>query len=383
MSKWELVKLGDVATIVSGSTPRTSVEEYWGGEFCWVTPAEIQDTDVVISNTARKITAKAIADTGLNRLPKGTVLLSSRAPIGKVAITGVEMYCNQGFKNLICSDRILNKFLFWFLKGKTDFLNSLGRGATFKEISKRIVEEIQVPLPPLETQRKIAKTLDIVSEMLTMRKQQLVELDNLIKSTFYDMFGDPVINEKGWAKKPLGESCSIITGNTPSRRVAENYGEYIEWIKSDNITESLYITPAKEYLSDIGFAKCRYVDNPTILMTCIAGSLNSIGNVAITDRKVAFNQQINAIIPDGYNLFFLYSMLQLSKGYIHSTINMSLKGILSKGKLSQLEFIIPPIEFQRQFGLRFNKIAEMKDTLTKASEQVQLLFDSLMSRYFE
>ncbi|MGI6366686.1 MAG: restriction endonuclease subunit S [Bacillota bacterium] len=163
-----------------------------------VTPAEIEDTDVVISDTVRKITAKAIADTGLTQLPKGTVLLSSRAPIGKVAITGVEMYCNQGFKNLICSERIYNKFLFWFLKGRTEYLNSLGRGATFKEISKRIVEDIYVPLPPLEIQRKIAKTLDTVSEILAMRKQQLAELDNLIKSIFYDMFGDPVTIEKGW-----------------------------------------------------------------------------------------------------------------------------------------------------------------------------------------
>jgi len=378
-----MVKLGEVTTVVSGSTPRTSVEDYWDGEFCWITPAEIEDTDAVIRHTVRKITASAISDTGLKPLPEGTVLLSSRAPIGKVAIAGVEMYCNQGFKNLICSDKIYNKYLFWFLKGKTEFLNFLGRGATFKEISKGIVEDIEVPLPPLETQLKIAKTLDTVFEILAMRKQQLAELDNLIKSLFYDMFGDPVTNEKGWAMKPLCETCSIITGNTPSRRVAENYGEYIEWIKSDNITESLYITPAKEYLSNIGFAKCRYVDKPSILMTCIAGSLNSIGNVAITDREVAFNQQINAIIPDGYDLYFLYSMLQLSKGYIHSTINMSLKGILSKGKLSELEFIIPPIELQRQFGLRFNKISGMKDTLKKVSAQAQLLFDSLMSRYFD
>ena len=212
-----MVRLGDVATVVSGSTPKTSVKEYWDGEFCWVTPAEIEDTDVVISDTVRKITAKAIADTGLTQLPKGTVLLSSRAPIGKVAITGVEMYCNQGFKNLICSERIYNKFLFWFLKGRTEYLNSLGRGATFKEISKRIVEDIYVPLPPLEIQRKIAKTLDTVSEILAMRKQQLAELDNLIKSIFYDMFGDPVTNEKGWEIKKLSDIGEVNRGVSKHR----------------------------------------------------------------------------------------------------------------------------------------------------------------------
>ena len=109
-------------------------------------------------------------------------MLSSRAPIGKVAIAGVEMYCNQGFKNLICSDRIYNRYLYHFLKGKTDYLNSLGRGATFKEISKSIVEDIEIPLLPLEQQRKIAVVLDKVSDLIAKRRQQLDKLDELVKS---------------------------------------------------------------------------------------------------------------------------------------------------------------------------------------------------------
>lgn len=362
MSKWEMVRWSDVLTIRNGRNQK-AVEDV-NGKY------PIYGSGGVMGYANDYLCAE------------DTVIIGRKGSINNPIYVAEKFWnVDTAFGLVPNSETLFPKYLYYFCF-QYDF-ERLNTTVTIPSLTKSKLLEIEIPLPPLETQRKIAKTLDTVSEILAMRKQQLVELDNLIKSTFYDMFGDPVINEKGWAKKPLGESCSIITGNTPSRRVAENYGEYIEWIKSDNITESLYITPAKEYLSDIGFAKCRYVDNPTILMTCIAGSLNSIGNVAITDRKVAFNQQINAIIPDGYDLFFLYSMLQLSKGYIHSTINMSLKGILSKGKLSQLEFIIPPIEFQRQFGLRFNKIAEMKDTLTKASEQVQLLFDSLMSRYFE
>ena len=106
---WEYKKLGDVCQVVTGSTPKTNISEYWDGNYPWVTPAELKG-DVYISDTARHITEEAIAHTNLTLLPIGTVLLSSRAPIGKVAITTIEMYCNQGFKNLICSDAINNKY---------------------------------------------------------------------------------------------------------------------------------------------------------------------------------------------------------------------------------------------------------------------------------
>ena len=142
-------KLGDICEIVSGSTPKTSIAEYWDGDVKWITPAELSDDTYIIMDSVRKITKLAVEKTGLRSIPKGTVILSSRAPIGKVAIAGCELYCNQGFKNLICSDVINNKYLYWFLRGNTIFLNSLGRGATFKEISKSIVSEIEINIPSL------------------------------------------------------------------------------------------------------------------------------------------------------------------------------------------------------------------------------------------
>ena len=165
------------------------------------------------------------------------------------------------------------------------------------------------------------------------------------------MFGDPVINPKNWLRVKLGKRCDIITGNTPSRSKLENYGTYIEWIKSDNINTSFtYLTEAEEYLSEIGFQKCRFVDAESILMTCIAGSINCIGNVAIANRRVAFNQQINAIVPKNDNALYIYWLMILSRPAIHRTINMALKGILSKGQLSKIDFPFPPMELQEQFS---------------------------------
>ena len=176
------VKLGDVCEIVSGTTPKSNCPEYWNGELNWITPAELNDDIVVVNESQRKITTKAVIDSNLRSFPAGTVLLSSRAPIGKVAIAGKEMYCNQGFKNLICSDFIYNKYLFYFLKSKVAYLNSLGRGATFKEISKTIVENIQINLPKKEEQYKIVHILDKINEIIFLRQQQLKKLNELVKS---------------------------------------------------------------------------------------------------------------------------------------------------------------------------------------------------------
>jgi len=147
------------------------------------------------------------------------------------------------------------------------------------------------------------------------------------------MFGDPVTNPMGWVKKPLGETCDIITGNTPPRANLEYYGDFIEWIKTDNIQPSdSTLTPSAEQLSEQGFERCRYVEANSILMACIAGSMNTIGNVAITDRRVAFNQQINALTPKEYDSTFLYMLLKAMKGVLSQSVNKMLKGILSKLK---------------------------------------------------
>lgn len=126
------------------------------------------------------------------------MILSSRVPIGKVAIAGKEMYCNQGFKNLICSDKIDNRYLYWYLKGHTDYLNSLGRGATFKEISKAIVENIEIPLPDLDTQISCSDILKKCWDLISTQRAQIQAYNDLIESSFVEMFGDPTSNTKGW-----------------------------------------------------------------------------------------------------------------------------------------------------------------------------------------
>lgn len=189
-------------------------------------------------------------------------------------------------------------------------------------------------------------------------------LSSLIKSTsdeqsqFIEMFGDPVANPKDWEVIPLNESCQLLTGNTPSRKESGYYGSFMEWIKSDNISPtSMFLSEAAERLSESGAAVGRVVGPGTILMTCIAGSLNTIGNVAIVDRQVAFNQQINALVPQEYETLVLYYLLQLIRPQLHEAANSALKCILNKGTLGSIRTIVPDRNLQKTFA----SLAEQSD----------------------
>ena len=283
--------------------------------------------------------------------------------------------------------KIIPEFLEYALRCNRaiDYYKAKLRGSTARRRSlpTPTLLELDVPLPDIEQQRLALTTIRHAKNALDSRQAQLTKLDELIKARFVEMFGDPVTNPFNWPTVELGQRCEIITGNTPSRAEPENYGTFIEWIKSDNInTPSTFLTPAQEYLSEVGFQKCRFVESGSLLMTCIAGSLNCIGNVAVTNRRVAFNQQINAITPTCDNVLYLYWLMILSKPAIHKTINMALKGILSKSQLSSIKFPFPSIECQNQFAAFVAEVDKSKVEVQKALDQTQLLFDSLMQQYF-
>ena len=148
--EWKFSKIKNIGKIISGSTPNTNTPELWNGDYLWITPAELKDDSFIVNSTERKLTYLGIKNSSLIEMPIGTVLLSSRAPIGKVAIVGKNMFCNQGFKNIIPNEEINSIYLYYILKEKKEYLNFLGRGATFKELSKEIVENISLKIPPIE-----------------------------------------------------------------------------------------------------------------------------------------------------------------------------------------------------------------------------------------
>ncbi len=277
------------------------------------------------------------------------------------------------------------RYFMYYLKSKhfKEQLTKQITGSAQLNYGPSHLKKMIMPLIDITVQDEIISCMDKLQSIIETRQRELIELDRLMKARFVELFGDPRSNPFGFEKKRLKDTCKVITGNTPSRAIAEYYGDYIEWIKTDNIVSGiLNPTQATESLSEKGMNVGRTVEKDSILMACIAGSIASIGRVCITDRTVAFNQQINAVVPEQYNILFLYVLFQMSKDYLVEDINMALKGILSKSKLEEKEFIIPPMDLQEQFSDFVKQVDKSKVAVQKALDETQILFDSLMQKYF-
>ncbi len=382
------VHLGDVCKVVSGSTPKTGIPEYWNGDIKWITPAEIQEDSFYIYDSVRHITLLGKEKTGLSYMPKGTVILSSRAPIGKTAITGCEMCCNQGFKNLICSDKIFNEYLYYFLKGKEKYLNSLGRGATFKEISKKIVEDIEIPLPNIKEQKHIATVLGCIDRVISLRQQQLAKLDELVKARFVEMFGDPMINSMHWPIYKLSEYIQFLTsGSRGWAKYFTDEGEYfitIKNVKNCKITldDVQHIAPP-----DNAEAKRTKVQAGDLLISITA----DLGRTGVVTQEIAehgayINQHLTCIRLNQSVVLPLYVAYYMEsdagKKQFQLKNQTGVKAGLNFNSINTLKVMVPPLEKQRSFVSFVEQVEKTKSSIQKNLKKIEILKKALVQRYF-
>ncbi|SMP71387.1 restriction endonuclease subunit S [Anoxynatronum buryatiense] len=391
----DLVKLKEVAEIVSGSTPKTNKIEYWDGQIHWITPADLEKkSNGYIYSTSRKITDKGFESSNLKMLPVGTVLLTTRAPIGKVALAGVELCTNQGFKNIICDSAVLaSEYLYYYLTSQHDQLNALGRGATFKEISKKIVEDLIIPLPPLQTQQKIVQVLDKAQSLIDKRKEQIELMDELIQSTFYEMFGDPVVNEKAWITKKVGSQLErIISGWSVSGEERKKINGEIAVLKISSVTSGAFkpdehkvanqldkkkvlVKPLK---GDILFSRAN--TRELVAASCIVEDNyddlflpDKLWKIVIDSKKLS-NYWFNALLQ---NNSFRATLTKQASGTSGSMLN------ISKNKFENSLMPVPPIEFQKQFADIVQKIEAQKQLMEQALTEMENNYNSLMQRAFK
>ena len=377
-----MARLGDICTVVSGSTPKTNIPEYWDGDIKWITPAELNENSFYIFDSQRHITELGKEKTGLSYMPAGTVILSSRAPIGKTAIAGCELCCNQGFKNLICSDAIFNEYLYFFLGSKTDYLNSLGRGATFKEISKSIVENIEIRLPCLEEQKQVAKQLKHIYCLISLRKQQLAKLDELVKARFVELFGT-------CAKlKRLEEYASLITkGASPKWQGVDYCEEGVLFVTSENVRKGYLDFSKRKYLDDkINEIQPRSMLKRNDILINIVGA--SIGRAAVYNRdEIAnINQAVALVRVDYSRINQTYLMT-----YLNSAQAIEMYGKMKKGgardnlslqNIADLQIPVASMELQEQFAAFVEQTDKSKLAVQQSLVKLELLKKALMQKYF-
>ena len=381
-----MAKLGEVCTIVSGSTPKTSVTSYWDGNIKWITPAELNEDTFYIMDSVRRITEEGKEKTGLSYLPTGTVILSSRAPIGKTAIAGCEMCCNQGFKNLICSDAIYNEYLYFFLKSKTDYLNSLGRGATFKEISKSIVENIEIPLPEVNQQKEIAEKFKKLEQLISLRKQQLSKLDELVKARFVEMFGDPVTNPKGYEKYKLENLARKISDGVHSKPDYTETGR--PFLSVVNINKGVINFKNCKYVSEDAYQKMIKSTHPErgdVLYTKVGATY---GIPAYVDTDIAFCLYVSVCLikPKREVINPRFLSLSMEMPYVKYQADRRIKGIgvpdLHLNQISEFEILCPPLKEQDIFIYFVERLDGEKRVVQQSLDKLELMKKALMQEYF-
>ena len=381
-----MAKLGEVCTIVSGSTPKTSVTSYWDGNIKWITPAELNEDTFYIMDSVRHITEEGKEKTGLSYLPTGTVILSSRAPIGKTAIAGCEMCCNQGFKNLICSDAIYNEYLYFFLKSKTDYLNSLGRGATFKEISKSIVESIEIPLPEVNQQKEIAEKFKKLEQLISLRKQQLAKLDELVKARFVEMFGDPVTNLKGYEKYKLENLARKISDGVHSKPDYTETGR--PFLSVVNINKGVINFKNCKYVSEDAYQKMIKSTHPErgdVLYTKVGATY---GIPAYVDTDIAFCLYVSVCLikPKREVINPRFLSLSMEMPYVKHQADRRIKGIgvpdLHLNQISEFEILCPPLKEQDIFIYFVERLDGEKRVVQQSLDKLELMKKALMQEYF-
>lgn len=375
---WEYKRLGDVCTVMGGSTPKTNIDEYWDGNLNWFTPAEICENKYY-SKSLRKITEKAVKETGLTLMPAGTVLLTSRAPIGKVGIAKEEFYCNQGFKNLICKDTLFNEYLYYTLLYFKYEIIEKGRGATFKEISKKVTEAIQIPVPPMEVQKQIVEELDKINEIIEDCRELLRNLNALAQSLFYDFFGDPVTNSKGWQTQILSE----IAPQHPYK------GKF-------SVDDDLWLLNLDMIEKNTG----RIINRHKVKYEDIGNSVYKIGPNQVLYSKLRPNLN-KVVIADDFG-YCTSELLPLNpqKGllncqYLAYLLRTKECVTLFSGKVAgakmprtdlktfrTFQIPIPPFELQEKFSARIEQIEAEKKTVEEMIANLQVLLDSRMDYWF-
>ena len=390
---WPTAGLGEVCDIVSGATPKTGVEEYWDGDIAWTTPKDLSDLSAkYISDTPRKLTESGLASCSASMLPVNSVLLSSRAPIGLVAINSIPLCTNQGFKNLIPhKERLDPEYLYWWLKSQNRELQNLGRGATFKEISKAIVSRIQIPLPPLAEQKRIAGILDAADALRARRRESIDQLDRLIQATFLEMFGDPVTNPKGWPVVSLEELLaekSLNGAYYPKEKYSDG------GIRMVHMSDAFYgvvdLVDVKRV--DVTVADVeKYSLAPSDILVS-RRSLNYEGSakpcrIPATEEPLIFESSLIRVRPDLTRLTteYLFQYLQNDRSrskYVFPLVTRSTISGINQKNLMRVSVILPPLELQRQFELIVESIRGQINISQTHSSELETLFASLQSQAF-
>ena len=337
---WEQRKLGEVADIIGGGTPSTSKDEYWDGDIDWYAPAEIAD-QIYVESSERKITEEGFNNSSAKMLPVGTVLFTSRAGIGKMAILRKESCTNQGFQSIVPHENELDSyFIFSRSEELKRYGETVGAGSTFVEVSGKQMANMDLMMPPtVEEQRQIGDYFEKIDTLITLhqRKQSCICLMCITKS---------------WEQRKVCNITTSYSGGTPKSGSTEYYDGDIPFIRSGEI----YSDKTELFITELGMknSSAKMVHEGDILYALYGATS---GEVSRAKLDGAINQAILAIIPnDDINANFLVEWFRKEKDKITDTYLQGGQGNLSAQIIKELEVTIPSYDEQNKIGLYFEQL---------------------------
>ncbi len=387
-AKWNKFKLGDIAEIVGGGTPSTSKPEYWGGDIPWVTPRDLSFSDErFVSHGERSITEEGLKNSSTKVLPKGAVLLTTRAPIGYLRIAQNPICTNQGFKSLIPDEEVVNNhFLYYLLRKNVEYLKSVGVGSTFAEISGSALSRLEFMFPSLETQEKIVEILSALDEKIELNRQTNATLEAIAQAIFKEWFidfnfpgatGEMVSSPlglipKGWKVEQLDKIASFLNGLALQKYPPKNSEDEMPVIKIKELRSRSTIGADK---ASRQIPEQYYVNSGDLLFSW-SGTLEVDFWVG---EQSALNQHLFKVTSEDYPLWFCYMWLSrhLSRFRAIAADKATTMGHIKREDLSNSLCVVPDnlsrleepinsvikqtIELRREVGL----ISESRDLLLR------------------
>ena len=371
---WKTVALGDVCSIVNGGTPKSEVAEYWDGELNWITPKEMgKILSREISSTERKITDKGMKNSSAKLLPINSVILSSRAPIGHLAINKSLMASNQGCKGLVPSEVLNYEYLYYFLTHSKKLLNDMGSGATFKELSGSKLATVKIPLPPLATQQKIVAKLDVIFAEIDKATAAAEANAKNAEALFIQILNNLETEYFGNSKE-LGDCVELLSGFAfKSNEYTDSLND-IPLLRGDNLSpKSIDFSEAKR------FDRSRYEEYKKFSLATndiVLGMDRPIISTGLRIAKVESKDVPSLLVQrvmrlrcnkgvDSDFLFYLLNSTNFIKHLVGEQTGLGVPHISGK-TISCYPIKIPSIETQSKIVSKLEAIVENLDSYKKA-----------------
>ena len=382
MNKWIKVKISDLGQVVGGATPSTKRDEYYNGDISWITPKDLSDfKGRYIARGERNITKAGMDSCSTQLLPKNTVLFSSRAPIGYVAIAEKEMCTNQGFKSVIPNEDVDYLFLYYLLKYNKDKIEAMGSGTTFKEVSGSTMRNVEVMIPESkDIQKKIAAILDSIDSKIENNQKINDNLEQQARAYFQELFVDNADPE--WTTGTISDLGAVVGGSTPSKAKPEYYTESgIAWItpKDLSINKSKFIAHGENDITELGLRNSSAAIMPE--GTVLFSSRAPIGYIAIAAGEVTTNQGFKSVVPKPeIGTPFVYFFLKHNLPVIEGMASGSTFKEVSGSTMKNIPAVIPDAETLARFNDFCTSIFAQQRILENQSQLLAALRDNLLPK---